>query len=98
MILSNSKSLSTPFNFLKEHYGHYKLSFFQLQNNQLRFVFENDTLCVIADIATDSVILDSHINFNSPQINWRFIEISTYSDTNSYEIIESWVSKDYKWS
>ena len=98
MILSNSKSLSTPLNFLKEHYGHYNLSFFQLQNNQLRFVFENDTLCVIADIATDSVILDSHINFNSPQINWRFIEISTYSDTNSYEIIESWVSKDYKWS
>jgi hypothetical protein len=96
MILSNSKPLSTPFNFLKENYGDHKLSFFQLQNNRLYFTYEDDIIFIKAEVKTDSTIyISNQITFNTPNINWQFIDIYTKVDSN---IIESWVAKDYKWS
>ncbi len=99
MILSNSPSLSTPFNFLKEHYGHHKLSFYQLQNNRLYFTYEDDIIFIKAEIAVDSLIyLSPQITLNTPDINWQFIEIFTNDPNNYGNTIESWVARDYKWS
>jgi hypothetical protein len=96
MILSNSKPLSTPFTFLQQHYGHHHLSFFQLQNNRIYFTYEDDIIFIKAEIGVDSLIyLSSQVTFNTPDINWQFIDIYTKADSN---IIESWVAKDYKWS
>ena len=96
MILSNSKPLSTPFNFLKEHYGSYQLSFFQLQNGSLKFFYEDDTIYILAEVGADSTIyMAPQINFNTPDINWRYIDVYVHADDNT---IESWVAKDYKWS
>jgi hypothetical protein len=96
MILSNSPSLSTPFTFLQQHYGHHHLSFFQLQNNRIYFTYEDDIIFIKAEIGVDSLIyLSSQVTFNTPDINWQFIDIYTKADSN---VIESWVAKDYKWS
>ena len=94
MILSNSKPLSTPLNFLKEHYGHYNLSFFNIQNNIIRFIYLDDTITLIVDVNTDSTIINLPITLNTPKINFQHIQVIN----NKEEIIESWVSKDYKWS
>jgi len=94
MILSNSKPLSTPFNFLKEHYGDHNLSFFQLQNNIIRFIYLDDTITLIVDVNTDSIIINLPITLNTPKINFQHIQVINNKD----EIIESWVAKDYKWS
>ena len=96
MILSNSPSLSTPFTFLQHHYGHHQLSFFRLQHGSLEFFYEDDIIFIKAEIGVDSSIyLSSQITFNTPDINWRFIDIYTKIDSN---IAEFWVAKDYKWS
>ena len=94
MILSNSKPLSTPLNFLKEHYGHYNLSFLNIQNNIIRFIYLDDTITLIVDMNTDSTNIYLPITLNTPKINFQHIQVIN----NKEEIIESWVSKDYKWS
>ena len=96
MISSNSKPLSTPFNFLKEHYGSYQLSFFQLQNGSLIFLYQDDILYIRAEVGADSTIyMAPQINFNTSDINWRYISVHVHADDNT---IESWVANDYKWS
>ena len=60
MILSNSPSLSTPFSFLEEHYGDHKLSFFQLQNGDLYFLYEDNLIYIMAQIGADSKIYSSN--------------------------------------
>ena len=99
MILSNSPSLSTPFSFLEEHYGDHKLSFFQLQNGTLKFLYEDDTIYILAEVGSDSKIyISNQITLNTPDINWRLIEVVTNEINNHGNTIESWVARDYKWS
>jgi hypothetical protein len=99
MILSNSSSLSTPFNFLTEHYGHHKLSFHQLQNGSLEFFYEDSNIYISAEVGADSLIyMSPQITFNTPDINWRLIEVVTNGIDNYGVTIESWVAKGYKWS
>ena len=99
MILSNSPSLSTPFSFLKEHYGDHKLSFFQLQNGVLQFLYEDNNIYILAEVGADSTIyISNQITINTPNINWRLIEVVTNDFPNHGNTIESWVARDYKWS
>ena len=99
MILSNSPSLSTPFSFLEEHYGDHKLSFFQLQNGDLYFLYEDNLIYIMAQIGADSKIYSSNqITLNTPDINWRLIEVVTNEIDNHGNTIESWIARDYKWS
>jgi len=99
MILSNSPSLSTPFTFLTKHYGHHKLSFHQLQNGSLEFFYEDNNIYILAEVGADSTIyMSPQITLNTPNINWRLIEVVTNDPNNYGNTIESWVARDYKWS
>ena len=81
--------------FIKENFGHYKLSFFQLQNQRIDFIYEDHIGYIKAEVSIDSTILEPQIDFNTPGINWQLIEVFIYEDDN---ITVSYVSKDYKWS
>jgi hypothetical protein len=95
MVNPKHTPFTTTLDFIKENYGHYKLSFFQLQNNRAYFIYEDHIGYIRAEVSTDSTIITPQIDFNTPGIIWNAIEVFINEDDN---ITASWVCNDYKWS
>lgn len=95
MVNPKHRGYTTTLDFIKENYGHYKLSFFQLQNQKVYFIYEDHIGYIKAEISMDSIILTPQINFNTPNINFQNIEVYIKADDN---ITASWVCNNYKWS
>ncbi len=91
----NHAPFTTTLDFIKENYGSYKLSFFQLQKQSLYFIYEDHIGYIKAEISIDSTIITPQINFNTPNIIWKSINVFIYKDDNT---TASYISKDYKWS
>ena len=95
MVNPKHAPFTTTLDFIKENYGHYQLSFFQLQNQRLLFIYEDHIGYIRAEVSIDSTIITSQINFNTPNIKWELIEVFIYEDDNT---TVSYVSPNYKWS
>ena len=95
MVNPKHTPFTTTLDFIKENYGHYKLSFSQLQNNRAYFIYEDHIGYIRAEVTTDSVITTPQIDFNIPGIIWNAIEVFIYADDNT---TVSYISKDYEWS
>lgn len=81
--------------FIKENFGHYKLSFFQLINQRIDFIYEDHIGYIKAEVSIDSTILTPQIDFNTPCINWQYIEVFIYEED---QVTVDWVTPNYKWS
>ena len=95
MVNPKHSGYTTTLDFIKENYSHYKLSFFQLQNQRAYFIYEDHIGYIRAEVSIDSTIITPQIDFNTPGINWQSIEVFINEDDN---ITEYWVCNDYKWS
>ena len=95
MVNPKHSGYTTTLEFIKENYGHYKLSFFQLQNQRPLFIYEDHIGYIIAEVSIDSTIITPQIDFNTPDIKWELIEVFIYEDDNT---TASYVSPNYKWS
>jgi len=95
MVNPKHKSFTTTFEFIKENYGNYKLSFFQLQNQRAYFIYEDHIGYIKAEVSIESTIITPQIDFNTPGIKFQNIEVYINEDDN---ITASWVCKGYKWS
>jgi hypothetical protein len=95
MVNPKHKSFTTTFEFIKENYGHYKLSFFQLQNQRAYFIYEDHIGYIRAEVSIESTIITPQIDFNTPGIKFQNIEVYINEDDN---ITASWVCEGYKWS
>ncbi len=96
MVNPNHSGYTTTLEFIKENYGHYQLSFIQLQHQKLVFLYEDEVGYIMAEISSESLIyMSPQINFNTPGIKWELIEVYINEDDN---ITASWVSPNYKWS
>jgi hypothetical protein len=96
MVNPKHSAFTTTLDFIKENYGHYQLSFFQLQNNKLVFLYGDEVGYIKAEISSESLIyMSPQINFNTPDIKWEYIEVYLNADDN---VTASWVSPNYKWS
>jgi hypothetical protein len=95
MVNPKHAPFTTTLDFIKENYGHYKLSFDSCQNGILVFLYESNIGYIRAEVlANDSMFPSPVIDFNTPNINWQYIGVHNYEDDNT---TASYVSPNYKW-
>jgi len=95
MVNPKHSAFTTTLDFIKENYGHYKLSFTSYQNDIMVFTYEDNVGYIRAEVSIDSTIISHQIDFNTPNINWQYIAVFIYEDDNT---TASYVSPNYKWS
>ena len=87
--------MNSQFSQLQKEFGHYKLTFIGLQNNLLHFSNNDLNTCVHCYIHPNSLITESYITLNTPNINWDSIEVInevTTEITHYLNITENWGS------